>query len=88
MQRKELLLRLESHFPDWSEAIEAEYRTSKDFRTLCDDFKVCAVAKEKWEQSTAPIAPERRREYAEWLQELLQEIEDWLDRSVAASNPK
>jgi hypothetical protein len=85
MQRKLILLRLERQFPNWAEAIEREYRDSKDFRALCNDFQVCAVAKEKWEESEAPIAPERRREYAEWLEELLVEIKDWLQQSATAS---
>jgi len=86
MQRKKILLRLESHLPDWAEIIETEYRNSKDFRALCNDFQVCAVAREKWEGSEAPIAPERRREYSEWLEELLVEIKDWLQQSATASN--
>lgn len=86
-QRKETLIVLGRYFPDWAELIEREYGTSQDFRALCDDFQVCDTAREKWEESDAPNAPERRLEYAEWSNELLQEIEDWLKQSVTTSDP-
>ena len=86
-QRKETLIVLGRYFPDWAKLIEREYETSQDFRALCDDFQVCDAAREKWEESEAPNAPERRLEYAEWSNELLQEIEDWLKQSVTASDP-
>lgn len=84
-RRSKTLQSLVGYFPDWAEIIESEYRTSKDFRALCEDFQVCALAKEKWDQSDVPIAPQRRHEYAEWLEELLQEIKDWLQQSACAS---
>ena len=84
-QLKEILSRIEKHLPGWMGFIEAEYLVNSDFQALCADYLVCALAKEKWEQSEAPVAAERRREYAEWLEELLQEIKDWLEESTAAS---
>ena len=84
-QRRETLNRIKRRFPDCAEFIESEYRSNTGFQALCDDFQACALAREKWEQSEEPIAPERRREYAEWLEELLQEIKDWLEESAAAS---
>lgn len=74
---KETLVRIENYLPGWAEFVEAEYRIDSEFQALCDDFLVCALAREKWERSEAPIAPERRREYAEWLEELLQDIQGW-----------
>lgn len=84
-QRRDTLTRLKDCLPNRAERIESEYHANRDFQALCDDFQTCALAREKWEQSEEPIAPERRREYAEWLEELLQEIEDWLEESAAAS---
>jgi AAA+ ATPase superfamily predicted ATPase len=84
-RRKKTLERLVGYFPDWAEIIESEYRASQDFRALCEDFQVCALAKERWDQSDAPIAPQRRHEYAEWLEELLEEIKDWLKQSASAA---
>lgn len=84
-QRRETVTRIKRCFPNWAEFIESEYRANTEFQTLCDDFQACALAKETWEQSEEPSAPVRRREYAEWLEELLQEIKDWLEDSAAAS---
>lgn len=80
-QLKEILSRIEKHLPGWMGFIEAEYLVNSDFQALCADYLVCALAKEKWAQSEAPVAAERRREYAEWHEELLQDIKDWLQTS-------
>lgn len=84
-QRRETVTRIKHCLPGWAESIELEYQSNTGFQALCDDFQTCALTREKWEQSEEPIAPERRREYAEWLEELLQEIKDWLEESAAAS---
>ena len=84
-QRRETLTRIKDCLPNRAERIESEYRANPGFKALCDDFQLCALAREKWEQSEAPVAPERRHEYAEWLEELLQEIEDWLEQSARAA---
>ena len=76
-QLRETLARIESFLPGWAAFVEAEYRVNSEFQALCEDFLVCARAKEKWEQDASPIAPERRREYAEWLEDLLQDIQEW-----------
>lgn len=80
-QLEEILLRIENHLPGWTGFIEAEYLVNSDFQALCADYLVCALAKENWEQSEAPVAASRRREYAEWHDELLQDIKDWLQMS-------
>ena len=84
-QLRETLLRIEDYLPGWAEFVEAEYRVNSEFQALCDDFLVCARAKDKWERDESPIASERRREYAEWLQELLLEVKDWLQHSANTS---
>lgn len=66
-------------FPALRRRIESEYRVSEPFRTLCDDWRICAEAKARWCSSEAPVAARRRTEYNEWLAELEQEIEEWLD---------
>jgi hypothetical protein len=65
--------------------IESEYLRSEPFRALCDDWRVCAEARERWRTSRAPVAALRRHEYDEWLAELEQEIEDWLQHSPGAT---
>jgi hypothetical protein len=81
-QPPEHLLR---RFEGWRRQIESEYRRSEPFRALCDDWRVCAEAGERWRSSQAPIAAQRRREYREWLAELEQEIEDWLQHDLPAT---
>lgn len=80
-QLKEILAHIENHLPGWTGFIEAEYLVNSNFRALCADYLVCALAKENWEWSEAPVAAERRREYAQLLDELLQDIKDWLQMS-------
>jgi len=65
-------------FTRWRRRIESEYAQSEPFRTLCDDWRICAEARERWRSSQAPVAVLRRNEYDEWLAELEQEIEEWL----------
>ena len=86
-QRKDTLRRIKDCLPNRAESIESAYRTDPGFQAMCDDFQLCALAREKWDQSEEPIAIERRREYAEWLEELLEEIEDWLEQSTDTSLP-
>ena len=82
---RQTLVCIENHLPGWAEFVEAEYRLDSDFQALCDDVLMCALAKEKWDRDESQIAPERRREYAEWLEELLLEVKDWLQHSSNSS---
>jgi hypothetical protein len=76
-----------SRLPSRASAITAEFERSESFRGLCEDFQVCAEAVAEWQAKEGPAAVERRREYAESLAELEQEIGSWLDRSAAAGPP-
>ena len=76
-----------THLPGRANAITAEFERSESFRGLCEDFQVCAEAVAEWQAQEGPAAVERRREYAESLAELEQEIGSWLDRSTAAGPP-
>ena len=76
-----------TRLPARAEAITAEFGRSESFRSLCEDFQVCVEAVARWQRKEGPAAVERRREYAESLAELEQEIGSWLDRSAAAGPP-
>lgn len=80
-QLRDILAHIELHLPAWAGFIEAEYRMNRDFQALCADYLVCALAKEKWDKSEAPVAAKRRLEYADWLDELVQDIKEWLQAS-------
>lgn len=68
-----------AHLPARAGAIVLEFERSETFRGLCEDFQVCVEALARWQQREAPAAVERRREYAESLAELEQEILGWID---------
>ena len=71
--------RVISQFEDWKTRIEQSFQQSDDFRSLCEDYAVCARALENWQASDAAAATERRKEYTELLAELGKEIHDWLE---------
>ena len=72
-------------FSRWRSRIESEYSINEPFRALCDDWRICAEARARWHSSQAPVAALRRQEYDEWLAELEQEIEEWLQHDVDAT---
>ena len=72
-------------FEGWRRQIESEYRRSEPFRALCDDWRICAEARERWRSSEAPVAALRRHEYDEWLAESEREIEEWLAHDAHAT---
>ena len=66
-------------FPDSKEAVKAFYRESEDFQSLCEDYQDCLVAWHHWRQATSEDAPALCQSYAELLQELEQEVRDYLE---------
>ena len=74
------LSRVISQFEGWEDCIEKSFQESEDFRSLCEDYVVCARVLEDWQVSTAANAGQRRQEYTELLTELAKEIEDWLEQ--------
>ena len=71
--------RVISQFEGWKTRIEKSFQESEDFRSLCEDYAICARALENWQASNAATATERQQEYTELLAELGQEIHDWLE---------
>ena len=76
---RDTLLRINQCFEGPEVFIEQVYRKNAVFRSLCKDYRECAEALERWNQSESEVAVERQMEYAEMLQELKQEIQDWLE---------
>jgi hypothetical protein len=58
--------------------IRRSYREDGDFRSLCEDFAVCALALRNIKSTDAPTNRRRCKEYEQLLAELKQEIENWL----------
>jgi len=65
--------------------IEQAYRQSREFRTLCADYRACSAALKHWKASGEAEAPLRRQEYAELLVELDREIQRWLETLESAT---
>ena len=80
-QTEDSVARVISQFEDWKTRIEKSFQESDDFRSLCEDYAVCARALENWQASNAATATERQKEYAELLAELGKEILDWLEHN-------
>ena len=71
-------------FKGWESCIEHSCNNNSEFRSLCEDYVVCARALENWQASDATVAVQRQKEYAEWLAELEQEIRSWLEQQYVA----
>jgi len=71
--------RVVSQFKDSKTLIERSFQESDDFRSLCEDYAVCARALENWQVSTAAKAAQRQQEYTELLTELGKDIHEWLE---------
>jgi hypothetical protein len=67
-------------FEGWESYIEHSCQMNSEFRSLCEDYAVCARALENWQASDAAVAVQRQKEYAKWLAELEQEIRSWLEQ--------
>ena len=85
-QFKDSVARVIQHFEGWECYIECACQESGEFRSLCEDYAVCAHALENWQASDAAVAVQRQKEYAEWLAELKQEIHSWLEQQYVVDS--
>jgi hypothetical protein len=69
---------VKSALPGRDSLIERAYRANCSFRGLCQDYRKCAEALERWRRSEVSVSCSRAQEYAELLAALAQEIESWL----------
>lgn len=65
-------------FPGRDALIDRSFSVHRSFRELCQDYRNCAVALERWRRLSDDEPSQRAREYAELLAELACEIEAWL----------
>ena len=79
-QFKDLIAWVIKHFEGWECYIEVACHENGEFRSLCEDYAVCARSLEDWQASDAAVAVQRQNEYTELLAELKQEIHSWLDQ--------
>ncbi len=87
MSRDSETLRLiQTSFPGREHLIEDAFRNQR-FRELCEDYRRCDVALDRWNQKAGPVATQRCKEYSELLKELGQEIETCLEDAETGSPP-
>ncbi|KPK43149.1 MAG: hypothetical protein AMK74_07335 [Nitrospira bacterium SM23_35] len=65
-------------FPQYRKKIEILYKSSGNFKELCDDYDMCNKTLESWNKSRKKEAPARRIEYGELLRRLEEEIHQYL----------
>ena len=70
---------IKSHFRGREESIERSYCQSFSFRSLCEDYRDCFVAREHWRQQALEGSPRLELEYTELLAKLDNEISGWLE---------
>ena len=77
---EDTIARVIKHFEGWECYIEIACHENGEFRSLCEDYAVCARSLENWQASDAAVAVQRQNEYTQLLAELQQEIHSWLDQ--------
>ena len=75
----EALSLIQTEFPGRNRLIENAYRDSRPFRELCDDYRKCVAARERWKRLESNQPLPRWQEYSELLGELRSEIQTWLE---------
>jgi hypothetical protein len=70
-------------FPEVALRIRALYQQSPSFQSLCEDYRDCLAAWQYWRQATSEEAPALCQSYTELLQELEQEVWQYLEQEQA-----
>ena len=78
-----LALALEK-FPEAAAIIRELVQQSPSFQSLCEDYRDCLAAWQYWRQATSEEAPALCQPYAELLQELEQEVRQYLDDEITS----
>jgi hypothetical protein len=68
---------MKSQFPGRKDFIQRTYRQSQSFRSLCEDYRDCFLAREYWRQQTMEGAGTLEVEYSQLLAKLDSEIRHW-----------
>jgi len=70
-------------FPETAARIRELFLRSTSFQSLCEDYRDCLAAWQYWRQATSGEAPALCQSYAELLQELEQEVRQYLEQEQA-----
>jgi hypothetical protein len=75
-------------FPEAVVRIWELFQQSYSFQSLCEDYRDCLAAWQYWRQAASENAPALCQSYAELLQELEQEVRQYLEQEqVPGSKP-
>jgi len=66
-------------FPETAARIRELFLQSPDFQSLCEDYRECLANWRHWRQAASEQAPDYLKIYAELLQELEQEVRQFLE---------
>jgi hypothetical protein len=70
-------------FPEEAARIRELFQQSPSFHSLCEDYRDCLAAWHYWRQAASEEAPTLGQSYAELLQELEQEVRQYLAQEQA-----
>ena len=70
-------------FPEATVRVQELFQQSSSFQSLCEDYHDCLSAWQYWRQAASEEAPDLYQSYTELLQELEQEIRQYLEQEQA-----
>ncbi len=70
-------------FPEARAKIQQLFQQSPSFESLCEDYRDCLAAWQYWRQATSEDALAVHQSYAKLLQELEEEIRQYLELAEA-----
>ena len=73
------LTMIRTSFPGRDELIEHAFSESQPFQALCEDYRECNEALQRFKQLSAAESVPRSQEYADLLVDLGSEIQNWLE---------
>jgi len=79
---------IKSAFPGHDSLVDRACRESASFRDLCQDYRNCAVALERWRRLSDDEPSPRVHEYTELLAELAEEIASCLAGMTDGAAPQ
>jgi hypothetical protein len=80
---KAALVSIMEKFPEAVTRIWELFQRSHNFQSLCEDYRDCLAAWQYWDQATTAEAPALCQSYADLLQELEEEIRQYLEQETA-----
>ncbi len=76
---RDTLSLIRTSFAGRERLIECAFGENPSFQTLCEDYRQCNEALQRFKQLEAFEAPSRQQEYADLLVDLGSEIQNWLE---------